>query len=239
MDMHQVRSRILYLIPSLLDDTHPDQVLPRKVLDVIHSLDHFVVEEERSARRFLVRTGYPKPISDVKFFLLNEHTKDEDIPAILVSSGTGDLGLLSEAGLPAVADPGAGLVKEAYRLHMRVVPLTGPSSLMLALMASGMNGQHFAFNGYLPVKEQERIKRIRSLEKRSTQENQSQLFIEAPYRNNQLLRSILKACHPETRLCIAVNLTGENEWIDTRTLRDWQSDLPDLNRRPAVFILQG
>lgn len=239
MDQSQVRSRTLYLIPSLLDDTQPDQVLPRKVLAVIHSLDHFVVEEERSARRFLVRTGYPKPISDVKFFLLNEHTKEEEIPAMLVSSGTGDLGLLSEAGLPAVADPGAGLVKEAHRQHLRVVPLTGPSSLMLALMASGLNGQHFTFNGYLPVKEHERMKSIRLLERRSTQENQSQLFIEAPYRNNQLLRSILKTCHPETRLCIAVNLTGKTEWIDTRTVREWQSNLPDLNRRPAVFILQG
>jgi len=239
MNQQKAPPRILYLVPSLLGDTGTEQVLTQRVIEVVHALTHFVVENERSARRFLVRTGYMKPISSVKFFVLNEHSREEDIPAILASAGTADMGLLSEAGLPAVADPGAGLVKEAHRQHIRVVPLVGPSSLMLALMASGMNGQHFAFNGYLPVKEPERMKRIRQLEKMSIQENQSQLFIEAPYRNNQLLGAILKTCHPGTRLCLAVNLTTEKEWICTKTVGEWHTGQPDLNRQPAVFILQG
>jgi 16S rRNA (cytidine1402-2'-O)-methyltransferase len=239
MKQQQEFHRILYLIPSLLGDTDTDLVLPNKVVGVIQSLEHFIVEEERPARRFLVKAGYRRPISSVKFYLLNEHTPEEEIPVILTSSGSADIGLLSDAGLPAVADPGAELVKEAHRHHIRIMPLTGPSSLMLALMASGMNGQQFAFNGYLPVKDLERTKRIRFLEKRSIHENQSQLFIETPYRNNQLLRAILKACHPLTRLCIAVNLTLETEWICTRTIREWKTAQPDLNRQPAVFILQG
>ncbi|HJZ40930.1 MAG TPA: SAM-dependent methyltransferase, partial [Bacteroidales bacterium] len=148
--------------------------------------------------------------------------------------------LLSDAGVPAVADPGAALVEEAYRLNMRVIPLAGPSSIILALMASGLNGQNFAFNGYLPVKSPERINRLRYLEKRSEVEKQSQLFIETPYRNNQLTATLLENCKPGTRLCIAANITLPGEWIRTRTVQAWRKQPPpDLNKQPAVFILQG
>ncbi len=175
---HPVRSgqimntqRNLYLIPSTLGDTPAQQVMPSPNFDIIRSLDHFVVEELRTARRFLVRCGYAKPIDSVQFFLLNEHTPDQDVPAFFSAAGYGNMGLISEAGLPAVADPGSVLVREAYKLNYKVIPLVGPSSIMLALMASGLNGQNFAFNGYLPVKNPERASRIRFLEKRSESDN--------------------------------------------------------------------
>jgi len=229
----------LYLIPSLLGDTPVNRVLPEYNLTVIRSLRFFVVEDERSARRFLVRCGYPD-VGSAVLSLLNEHTSLSDVPPMFDACGNNDLGLISEAGLPAVADPGAALVEEALRRNRRVVPLTGPSSLMLALMASGLNGQQFAFNGYLPVKDPERSTRIRFYEKRSEMENQSQLFIETPYRNNQLAELLLRICKAETRLCIAVNITLGNEWIITRTIREWkQSPPPDLKKQPAVFILQA
>jgi 16S rRNA (cytidine1402-2'-O)-methyltransferase len=234
----QNKEKQLYLIPSTLGDSAINKVIPDYNLEIIRSLDHFVVEEEKTARRFLIRCGYLTSFNDVKFYTLNEHTRDQDIPDIFIDSGESDLGMISEAGVPAVADPGAMLVEYAYRLNIKVVPLTGPSSLILALMASGLNGQQFAFNGYLPVKGPERTSRIRFLEKRSESEKQSQLFIEAPYRNNQLMEALLETCKPSTRLCIAVNLTLENEWIRTKTIREWQQQAPpDLKRQPAVFII--
>ncbi|MBN2480853.1 MAG: SAM-dependent methyltransferase [Bacteroidales bacterium] len=232
-------SGILYLIPSCLGDSDIDMVLPGKVVQIIHSLDHFVVENERTARRFLIRTGYRKSLSSVKFYILDEHTEIKNIPSIFKESGKVSLGLLSEAGVPAVADPGSELVKEAHKRNIKVIPLAGPSSILLALMASGLNGQNFVFHGYLPVKEHERTKRIVILEKRSRQENQAQIFIEAPYRNNQLLRSIINCCQSETILCIAANLTTESEWIKTRTIREWQYHPFDLKNQPAVFVLQS
>lgn len=229
----------LYLIPSLLGDTVVSRVLPDYNLTIIRSIRHFVVEDERSARRFLVRCGYPE-VGSAVLYLLNEHSKMTDIPPIFDACGTSDMGLLSEAGLPAVADPGAALVEEAFKRNRQIVPLTGPSSLMLALMASGLNGQQFAFNGYLPVREPERSARIRFFEKRSETENQSQLFIETPYRNNQLAELMLKVCKPETKMCIAVNITLGDEWIITRRIREWkQSPPPDLKKKPAVFIIQS
>jgi 16S rRNA (cytidine1402-2'-O)-methyltransferase len=224
----------------MLGDTLPGQVLPQSNLQIINKLDTFIVEELRTARRFLIKCGYDKPIDDTRFFIVNEHTPDLEIPSIFDSAGNSDIGLLSEAGIPAVADPGAGVVREAYAREYKVVPLTGPSSLMLAMMASGLNGQSFAFNGYLPVKNPERNERIRTIEKRSETERQSQIFIETPYRNNQLIASLIETCRPNTRLCIAVNLTCENEWIMTRTIRDWKlTPPPDLKKQPAVFVLQG
>jgi len=232
--------RILYLIPSTLGDSPVEQVLPAANLEIIRTLNHFAVEEVKTARRFLIRCGYPRAIDTVRFYLLNEHSDNLSIPAILTGSGNADLGLLSDAGVPAVADPGAALVEEAYRLNMRVIPLAGPSSIILALMASGLNGQNFAFNGYLPVKSPERINRLRYLEKRSEVEKQSQLFIETPYRNNQLTATLLENCKPGTRLCIAANITLPGEWIRTRTVQAWRKQPPpDLNKQPAVFILQG
>jgi len=235
----QNNERRLYLIPSTLGESAITRVLPPFNLDVIKSLNHFVVEEEKTARRFLIRCGYKSELNAVHFYMLNEHTNASDIPSIFSDSETSDLGMISEAGVPGVADPGALLVEEAFRLNIRVIPLAGPSSLILALMASGLNGQQFAFNGYLPVKSQERNARIRFYEKRSESEGQSQLFIEAPYRNNQLIQALLENCRSGTRLCIAVNLTLPGEWIRTKTIREWRlQPPPDLKRQPAVFILQ-
>jgi 16S rRNA (cytidine1402-2'-O)-methyltransferase len=232
--------RNLYLIPSTLGDTPAQQVMPSPNFDIIRSLDHFVVEELRTARRFLVRSGYDKPIDSVQFYLLNEHTPDQDVPAFFSAAGYGNMGLISEAGLPAVADPGSVLVREAYKQNYKVIPLVGPSSIMLALMASGLNGQNFAFNGYLPVKNPERASRIRFLEKRSENEMQSQIFIETPYRNHHLIETLLEVCKPMTRLCIAANITLENEWICTRRIHEWKMQPPpDLKKQPAVFILQS
>lgn len=232
--------RKLFLIPSTLGDSTIEQVIPQYNIEVILSLTHFVVEEERTARRFLVRCGYKNILDQARFFILNEHTRYTEIPPIFIDSGNADLGLISEAGVPGVADPGALLVSEAYKQNFTVIPLAGPSSLLLALMASGLNGQQFAFNGYLPVKPHERDSKIRFYEKRSEAEKQTQLFIEAPYRNNQLSESLLQNLKPETRLCIAVNLTLPDEWISTRTIREWRKQPPpDLKRQPAVFIFQA
>jgi 16S rRNA (cytidine1402-2'-O)-methyltransferase len=231
--------RCLYLIPAMLGESSAQRVLPPANTDILKSLTHFVVEEERTARRFLIRCGYDKPISSVSFYTLNEHTPVQEIPQIFSDSGNADLGLISEAGVPAVADPGSALVEEAYKQDVMVIPLVGPSSIILALMASGLNGQNFAFNGYLPVKNPARANRIRSIEKRSQTESQAQIFIEAPYRNVQLINALMEVCKPETRLCIAANLTLPAEWIRTKTMREWKiSPPPDLKRQPAVFVLQ-
>jgi 16S rRNA (cytidine1402-2'-O)-methyltransferase len=230
----------LFLIPSTLGDTPVVNVIPAYNLEIINTLSHFVVEEIRTARRFLIRCGYKNDINSIQFYILNEHTPAQEIPSIFSNSGNHNLGLLSEAGVPGVADPGSSLVEEAHRSGIKVIPLAGPSSLILALMASGMNGQQFAFNGYLPVKEPDRTMKIRFYEKRSETEKQSQLFIEAPYRNNQLMEALLASLKPVTRLCIAMNITMENEWICTRTIHEWKRQaLPDLKRQPAVFIIQG
>jgi 16S rRNA (cytidine1402-2'-O)-methyltransferase len=228
--------RKLYLIPSTLGDSDIDKVIPAYNRGIILRINHFVAEEEKTVRRFLIRCGYQN-IQEAVFYLLNEHTPPRDIPFIFSDSGSADLGMISEAGLPGVADPGSMLVSEAYRLGMKVIPLSGPSSLMLALMASGLNGQQFAFNGYLPQKPNERSVKIRHFEKRSSAESQSQIFIEAPYRNNHLVDSLLATLRHETRLCIAVNLTLENEWICTKTVGEWIKQPPgDLKKQPAVFI---
>lgn len=224
----------------MLGESNTDKVLPSGNLQILNSLDHFVVEEERTARRFLIRCGYKRPVDAVIFYPLNEHTPLHEIPAIFSKSAQADLGLISEAGVPAVADPGAALVEEAHKLGITVIPLVGPSSVILALMASGLNGQNFAFNGYLPVKNPARDNRIRTIEKRSMMEKQAQIFIEAPYRNMQLLGALFDVCKAETRLCIAANLTLSEEWISTKTIREWREKAPpDLKRQPAVFIIQA
>ncbi len=232
--------RHLYLIPTSLGESALTRVLPAYNLEIIRSLSCFVVEEERTARRFLAGCGLKDELPRIQFFLLNEHTPVSEIPVIFNSTGNSDIGMISEAGAPGVADPGAMLAAEAHRLNIQVVPLVGPSSLLLALMASGLNGQQFAFNGYLPVKSNERIARIRYFEKRSESEKHSQIFIEAPYRNNQLIQAFLETCKPATRLCIAANITLSNEWIKTKAIRDWRIAPPlDLKKQPAVFILQA
>jgi 16S rRNA (cytidine1402-2'-O)-methyltransferase len=234
------KERRLYLIPSTLGDSPLEQVIPAGNLEIMQALKHFAVEEEKTARRFLIRCGFKGNLDSIKLYILNEHTNDTDIPAIFSGAGDEDLGLISEAGVPAVADPGAKLVEMAYRLNMRVIPLAGPSSLVLALMASGLNGQCFAFNGYLPVKSPERNSKIRFFEKRSESEKQSQIFIEAPYRNGRLIDALLSNCRPDTRLCIASNITLAEEWIRTKSIGEWRlHPPPDLNRQPAVFILMA
>jgi 16S rRNA (cytidine1402-2'-O)-methyltransferase len=231
-------TRVLYLIPSTLGETLPVEVIPGQTLGILKKLDHFIVEEERTARRFLIKAGIEKPVDEITFFILNEHSNKEDVKLFLENTDANEIGLLSEAGVPAVADPGSDLIKFAHQMGYRVRPLIGPSSILLAIMASGLNGQNFSFNGYLPVKTDERIARLKFLEKKSQSEKQAQLFIEAPYRNNQLIRSILDTCSSDTLLCLASNLTLENEQIFTKTIAEWRNGIPDLNKQPTVFIIQ-
>ena len=229
----------LYLIPVPLGPGKNGDVLPPPVLERIRLLRHFVVEHAKTARAFLKGAEMPVPLQELALSELNEHTRQADVAALLAPLLAGhDLGLLSEAGCPAVADPGAALVAHAQARGLRVVPMIGPSSLLLALMASGLNGQRFAFHGYLPAKEEERRQAIRQLEKESRQLGQTQLFIETPYRNKALFEALLQHGQPSTRLCLATDLTLASESIRTLTLGDWRRQpLPDLDRRPTVFLL--
>jgi len=230
----------LYLIPVPLGDGEVKVVIPQGTLDILHSLHFFTVEELRPAMRYLQKAGVITPVEQLTFFELNEHTPETDIAAFIkpVMEGN-DMGLFSEAGVPAVADPGANLVALAHRRHVEVVPLTGPSSLLLALMASGLNGQSFAFNGYLPVKSGERQARLRQLEKRSITDRQTQLFMETPYRNQALLNDVLTVCAPGTRLCIAANITMPDVYIRTQTVAEWKKTAVDIHKKPCIFLLLG
>ena len=229
----------LYLIPAPLADGALEDSLPWGTLAAIPRLRYFVVEEYRTARRYLSKAGLKGEIDSLQLFVLNEHTKPYEINALLQPLLEGhDMGLLSEAGLPAVADPGANLVALAHQRGIKVVPLTGPSSLMLALMASGLNGQSFAFVGYLPIDSGERKARIRSLEKRAIQENQTQIFIETPYRNVALFGDLLEVCAPQTMLCVAANLTATDAVIATKSVAAWRTvSLPSIHKVPTVFLL--
>ncbi|MCD6660443.1 MAG: SAM-dependent methyltransferase [Lentimicrobium sp.] len=228
----------LYLLPGTLGDSAPDLVLPEHNLQIIRRLNCFVVEELKTARRFLRKCGFTTDFEEVTFNILNEHTSPEEVPEFLSGAFEGtDIGLLSEAGCPAVADPGSGLVRAAHEKGIRVIPLSGPSSIILALMASGFNGQQFAFHGYLPVKEPERIKKIRDIEREVYKCGQTQIFIEAPYRNRQMIDSIIKTCSAGTMLSIAVNLTQEDEEIITDSVVNWKKRNYDPGKRPAVFII--
>ena len=228
----------LYLIPTTLGEQQPAEVIPAKVLGVAAQLRHFVVENTRTARRFLRAVDPSFPIDDSDFVELNEHTDLTTIGQYLDACERGEhVGLMSEAGAPAVADPGNAVVAMAHRKGIRVVPMSGPSSIILAIMASGLNGQNFAFNGYLPVKQPERIRAIRNYEKRSQTEHQTQLFIEAPYRNMALFEDFMRNLHPETRLCIAADLTLETEFVLTLRIAEWPKHKPDLHKRPAIFAI--
>jgi 16S rRNA (cytidine1402-2'-O)-methyltransferase len=227
----------LFLIPSPLGDVPVDKVLPGMIQDVINTLDFYIVENERTARRFLLKAGLRKPVDEITFFILNKYTLPEELEEFLISAHGSDIGIISEAGVPCIADPGADAVRRAHEKGIQVVPLVGPSSILLAMMASGLNGQNFAFAGYLPVKRPERINRIRQLEKRSHQEQQSQIFIETPYRNNQLLKDILEVCQPDTRLCIGADISMDTEKIETKSIREWKTKKPELHKRPAIFII--
>lgn len=228
----------LYLIPITLGESELDTVIPVTHRDIIHSISHFIVENVRTARRFLKKVDSEIDIDSLHFYELNKHTDKNQLHSYLDAIKQGlHVGIMSEAGCPGVADPGAEVVRIAHEKNLRVVPLVGPSSILLAVMGSGMNGQNFAFNGYLPIKKDEKAQHIRLLEKRIYTENQSQLFIEAPYRNLQLLDDLLQNCQPQTKLCIACDLTLETEYIRTQTIAAWKKSKPDIQKRPAIFVL--
>lgn len=228
----------LYLIPTPIGDRAVMDVIPGYNREVISKLKYFIVEDIRSARRFLSSLKAGIVIDDLRFELLNEHTPAEEVEKLIVPLlGGEDAGVISEAGVPGVADPGADIVAVAHRKGVDAVPLVGPSSIILALMASGLNGQSFAFNGYLPVKPPERVKAIKHFEKRARIENQSQIFIETPYRNDKLLADIVSVCAPDTRLCIAADILQTDQLIKTKTVGEWKKDLPSINKRPAIFII--
>jgi 16S rRNA (cytidine1402-2'-O)-methyltransferase len=229
----------LYLIPAPLADGTLTDAIPQGTLAVIQHLRHFVVEELRTARRYLSQAGLKGYVNDLQLLVLNEHTHSKELNAMLQPLLEGhDMGLLSEAGLPAVADPGANLVALAHQEGIKVEPLTGPCSLMLALMASGLNGQSFAFTGYLPVDAVQRRAQIRHLEKRSVQEHQTQIFMETPYRNIALYNDLLEVCAPQTILCIAANLTASDALVVTRSVAEWRNCTPPMiHKIPAVFLI--
>ncbi|MBQ9449841.1 MAG: SAM-dependent methyltransferase [Bacteroidales bacterium] len=227
----------LYLIPTPLGENDPAEVLPRQVLERACSLRCFVVEELRTARRFLSRYGLKGHIEELDLHVLNEHTAPAEVEAMLPLFDGQDVGLLSEAGLPAVADPGAALVALCHRHGIEVVPMVGPSSLMLALMASGLNGQSFAFRGYIPAKTDERRAALKDLEKQSRALNQSQILIETPYRNDALFADMLQGLSPATRLCVAADITLPTQLIKTETVAQWRKTPLTIGKRPCVFIL--
>jgi 16S rRNA (cytidine1402-2'-O)-methyltransferase len=235
-----VNSGTLYLIPAPLGPSDINWITPPAVRQCIAALDHYIVEHPKTARQFLKQIGCVLPLQKISMQVLDEHTHAREYEKLLAPLLEGsDIGLLSEAGSPAVADPGAGLVRLAHQKKIRVMPLVGPSSILLALMSSGLNGQRFTFHGYLPVENNRRAKKIAELEKDSITGDQTQIFIETPYRNQKLLESILVNCRDDTALCIACNLTLANEFISTRTIREWKHTLPDIHNKPAIFLLQG
>ncbi len=229
----------LYLIPCTLGDTAPLEVLPLLVKKAVEEIDHYIVEHEKNARSFIKSIVPRKSQPDLHFSLINKYTEETDIPNMLNPCLEGlDMGVISDAGCPGIADPGAAIVEQAHIKGIKVVPLVGPSSILMAMMASGFNGQNFAFNGYLPIDKQDRKKEIKRLERFSEEQNQSQLFIETPYRNNQILESIISTLHPQTKLCVACDITLATEYIKTHTAEEWKKIKVNLSKRPTLFIIQ-
>lgn len=230
----------LYLIPTTLGESDTARVIPSEVSAIVREIRYFIVENIRTARRYLRKMDPTLNIDDLQFFELNQHTDSQVTAAYLNPILEGfDVGIISEAGCPGIADPGAEVVKQAHTKQIRVIPLVGPSSILLSLMASGMNGQNFAFIGYIPVKPAERVKAIKEIEKRSSVENQTQIFIEAPYRNTQLIKDLVNTLNDQTRLCIGCDITLDTEYIKTQTVAQWKKGVPDFNKRPAIFLIQG
>lgn len=234
-----IKPGTLYLIPCTLGGTEASQVLPQHVINIARTLQHYVVEQAKTARQFLSALKHEQPIQSLHFATLNEHTAASELTELLAPLLAGhDVGIISEAGCPGIADPGATLVNLAHRKGIRVIPLVGPSSILLALMASGMNGQCFAFHGYLPIADSERNKTISALEAESASRHQTQMFIETPYRNDKLLAALLAQCKPQTLLCVATDVSLASEQIQTRTIAQWKSQpAPQLNKRPSLFLL--
>lgn len=228
----------LFLIPVTLGDTEHRRVLPEYNLEVILGIRHFIVENVRTARRFLKKAAPSIVIDELTFYELNKHTSPDEVAGYLAPLSKGEsVGVISEAGCPAVADPGADVVAIAQRKNYPVVPLVGPSSIILSVMGSGFNGQSFAFHGYLPIDATDRTRKIKQLEGRIYAEDQTQLFIETPYRNNKLAEELVRTCRPSTRLCIASNITCEDEYIHTRSIKEWAGKLPDLSKKPTIFLI--
>jgi len=229
----------LYLIPTTLGEPDkPEKVLPNYNTTIVHQLDEFIVEQLRTARRFLRKLDHPVPIDNMIFHELNKHTNEKEISTYLNSVFSGkSIGLLSEAGTPCIADPGSVIVQMAHEKNIEVVPLVGPNSIILALMASGFNGQNFTFHGYLPVDKQALVKKIREMETTSQNLNQTQIFIETPYRNNQLLGKLMEVCRKDTKICVATDVTLKGESIKTRTISEWKKETVDLHKKPTVFLL--
>ncbi|OUJ73718.1 SAM-dependent methyltransferase [Hymenobacter crusticola] len=228
----------LYLIPTVLADDTAAQVLPAQIAARVAALSYFLVENARTARRFIKSVAPAQVIEELRIVVIDKDATPTDISTALKPMQSGlDAGVLSEAGCPGIADPGAELARAAHQLGIRVVPLVGPSSLLLALMASGMNGQSFSFHGYLPIEKPKRIAAVKNLERLALTQNQTQLFIETPYRNMQMLEDLIGQLQPSTRLCIAANLTAENEFVQTNTVAGWKGKLPDIHKQPAVFVI--
>lgn len=231
-------SAILYLFPNSLGDTSLNKIIPEDNIRLISEIKYFIVEDVRTARRFLKKCNPAIVIDDLKFFILNQHTPAIEIQSFINPLLEGhDMGIISEAGCPAVADPGSDIVGLAMSKNIRVVPLVGPSSILLALMGSGFNGQSFTFNGYLPIQPEAFTKSIKKMEQRIYTENQTQIFIETPYRNMKTLAELIKNCRPETKLCIAADLTLASEFIKTKSISGWKNKFPELSKRPAIFLL--
>lgn len=229
----------LYLIPTTLGENEPLEVMPYSVRTIVERVDHYIVENEKTARRFIKKITPKKSQPSLVIMKLDKYAEEMETRAYLDACEKGvSVGLLSEAGVPAVADPGATIVKLAHEKGIQVVPLVGPSSILLALMASGMNGQNFAFNGYLPIDKSDRKKAIKELERLSKDKNQSQIFIETPYRNEKMFSDLKATLTPLTRVCIAIDITLPEEYIKTYTIADWKQQKPDLHKRPAIFIIQ-
>lgn len=228
----------LFLVPNVLGEGDWQNVLPASIFQIVTGTKYFIVENIRTARRFLKQVNKEIDIDSLTFFELNKYTNDSDLPRFLEPTQKGfDIAVISEAGCPGVADPGADIVRIAHKKNIKVVPLVGPSSILLALMASGLNGQNFAFHGYLPVKPHERTRTIALLEKQTKNHHQTQIFIETPYRNNQMINDLLKTCSLSTLLCIAADITGENEFIETKTIKMWKNKIPDLHKIPTIFLI--
>ncbi|QXP78352.1 MULTISPECIES: SAM-dependent methyltransferase [Winogradskyella] len=228
----------LYLIPTRLGDNPPLEVLPISIKKIVEELDYYIVENEKTARRFIKRISPNKSQPSLKLQVLNKYTTVEERNTFLNPCLEGiSIGLVSEAGCPAIADPGADIANLAHQMDIRVVPLVGPSSILLALMGSGMNGQSFTFNGYLPIDKSERKSKLKTLERISAEHNQSQIFIETPYRNMKMLEDLVSILHPNTRICVACDLTLPTEYIKTKIAKEWKNNKEDFHKRPSIFII--
>ncbi|WP_459211660.1 SAM-dependent methyltransferase [Aquimarina rhabdastrellae] len=229
----------LYLIPNRLGDDIPLEVLPISIKKVIEEVDHYIVENEKPARRFIKKVSPSKSQKSLTLYSINKYTDSAEIPDFLTPCLQGlSMGLLSDAGCPGIADPGAEVIKLAHQKGIQVVPLVGPSSILMAMMSSGMNGQSFTFNGYLPIDKNERKLKIKKLERTSIEQNQAQIFIETPYRNDKMLADLVTILHPNTSICVACDITLNTEFILTKTAKEWSKIKVDLHKRPTIFIIQ-